>query len=150
MAAAKTYEAWIGNIRIPCDSLDELEAVVRRLSGVTATPEKPAMPSGDTAKPKTPNGKSEAPAGATDNDMRLLRALSEAGDRGVPSGTAAALLGGARGRAVPPAMDAFCERVGLGQGACVPTPRINGKRSWKLTVGAQGAAKLKLSDGVAA
>ncbi|HEY2406757.1 MAG TPA: hypothetical protein VGI10_12180 [Polyangiaceae bacterium] len=143
----KLSGVWIGKILVPCDNLETLDVLVARYAGLG-----PASPGAQGETPAKPgsNGKAQQPpAGASDNDMRLLNALVQAGDRGVPSGTLASLLGGVRGRAVPPAARAFCLRVGLGASDCVATDRVNGKRSWKLTTGGLGAARLKLTGGAA-
>lgn len=136
----------IGALLIECDDLDDLQKLIERFGGEEEARLVGHSVASFSAPPSTsratPRDSTTKPAGASDNDWRLLRALTEAGASGVPAGMVCSLLGGVRGRAVTLAIREFSVRVGLDGGACVPIRSGTIGRRWRLTSGALGAARL--------
>ncbi len=95
-----------------------------------------------------PKARTEAPVvngGQAGRDQTLLKMMIQAGANGVETGTVIRLLGGPKGRGVPPAIRSWAARVGLASsdaddGACSPV-KIGRVRGWRLSTGAIGAAK---------
>lgn len=121
------------------DSEEEMEAYIERRRQRRAGGKPP-----ESRASKTPPGDLNGGSSQAQRDQGLLRTLVNAAETGVEASTISGLLGGIKGRGIPPAVRRWAVRVGLADDedneACLPV-RVNRKRGWRLSPSALGAAR---------
>ncbi len=130
------YRVTVRGAEVVADSLDDLDALLERYGDEVAAAVDSSGRIGGGAATLPRSG---ANAG---KDGSLLKAFLDAGTAGVPSGIISQMVGGARGKALPPAMKRWAERVGLSGNDVFQKAFPNGQRGWRLSESAQGAARL--------